>query len=1142
MITQNVRTGALVLLIFLFSAMLTVNICTWNVRGLRAREKQNEVIAMAKQNKIDILAVQETHINDTKFIKDFDKIFGVKSYWSFAIGRSGGVAILLFGKYRDLVLSHEHDWSGRVVTVDLKLGLKILNIYAPLRSKEQIEFFNDLDHYACNARKLVVVGDFNCVENEIGDRLPARDRNVTYGAKSLIDFRNRCNLEDCWNKLHPGRPIMTWKGTGVEARLDRVYATANLINEVQSTGVEDTVVSDHRPLTIKMRANGNIRGKGLWKLNPMLLEDERVNIDVRETLGRRLGGDVNEEQWDALKEDLKKKLTNWGKKIAVEKREELRRVADAIVLLSKKGTTGPGLEEARIRLKQKYSMLLKKRWDTVKLKLRAENWELEHWASRHLISKQLGPCRHEITAIKREETGEIISDEKDIQRCVADYYEKLYKTEAVSFTHTDLSFAGITEKNESGVFTTEELTIALKSLDGKKAPGEDGLRASFYKKYWSVIGRPFTRMINHAVRNGKLPSSFYRGTIVLICKDEKKRDQLKSWRPITLLNLDYKIFAKALANRIYPALPAVVSDTQAANIAQRSTQHNIAAITDIMHWIERTNNAGAVFAIDSEKAFDRVNHNYMFRCLEKINWNDNLTEMIRLIYKEAISRVLVNGHATREIRIERGVRQGCPLSAALFIITMEPLLQKIKQKTTPLFLPIIGKVVPVFAFADDVTVIINGAEEVKNVLQACESYERISGAKINKEKSELLFFGSKSVDTDEVYGVPVKREIKILGTYFNCSGPSKTNWWYKMKDLKEKIQQLEKIRVTIFARFQIAKSLILSPMQYIAQTLQPDKKTIKKLDRIIFPYIWGSRVEGIKRSWLKEPKERGGYGILDLDLVARASHVVWTLRMLDSDMPLVSAIVRFSLGTGIRFIEGSIDNTKPRLANPRSYYQQVISDYRLILNRKKDANVRKMGIAEVVNLLRDEKQYVVRKPLRSAEPDWKSISSPFLEATRNTFMWRLAHGILPRLNYHRNTRHVPNICNLCGRPESLQHFFYGCRYLEPFIKKVKTLFQGEQVTYSALRFLSPAPKNMCIKRQFILMVSELSYQNWRMRCSIAHGQQPPHIETFFAKWKNEVRWSIRREQIRLTKIEFDKQWKSPAVIFSITDNSIQMNW
>lgn len=485
--------------------------------------KQNEIVEAARNAKIDILALQETYVNNVNFIKNFDQIHKVKSFWSFSIGRSSGVAILLFGRYSELAHRHVKDCEGRILGVDLRTGHRLLNIYAPVRSGNQISFYDNIDYYVGNARKLIILGDFNCVDNEAADRIPGRVRNATYGAKSWLGLKARCNLVDCWSKIHPGYPQMTWKGGKFCARLDKICVTENMCEEVISTSIVKSPLSDHQMLVATLRISNVPRGRGLWQLNVGLLNDPRVDVEIKSLMEKKVQNGINPTEWDMMKAEVRNVLIKWGKVIAREDRQALKRVGDAVMLLNKTGNKGPGLEEAKERLKRKYNDLLKKRWEDVRLRLRTEKWESENWASKFLLNKSLGISKQEITALKDDQSGRLLTDQEDIQRYVGTFYGKLYKKEGILLKEDELIFPGRTQGIDGGDFSTEELKKALGQLRNRKAPGEDGLRPAFYRKYWHLLAKPFTQMIAQAFRLNNLPMSFYEGRIVLLCKDQKTK-------------------------------------------------------------------------------------------------------------------------------------------------------------------------------------------------------------------------------------------------------------------------------------------------------------------------------------------------------------------------------------------------------------------------------------------------------------------------------------------------------------------------------------------------------------------------------------------------------------------------------------------
>ena len=107
----------------------------------------------------------------------------------------------------------------------------------------------------------------------------------------------------------------------------------------------------------------------------------------------------------------------------------------------------------------------------------------------------------------------------------------------------------------------EELRLALWDMSPDKSPGPDGIILEFYKIFWNILGAEFTVMINESVREGRLPPGVTQGMIVLLHKGGD-RQALTNWRPITLLNLGYKIYAKALQLRLQPVLMEVISPNQ----------------------------------------------------------------------------------------------------------------------------------------------------------------------------------------------------------------------------------------------------------------------------------------------------------------------------------------------------------------------------------------------------------------------------------------------------------------------------------------------------------------------------------------------------------------------------------------------------
>ena len=113
------------------------------------------------------------------------------------------------------------------------------------------------------------------------------------------------------------------------------------------------------------------------------------------------------------------------------------------------------------------------------------------------------------------------------------------------------------------------MILALKSFCNNKSPGNDGLTKEFYETFWEELKQPFMNSLNQAKVSKKLVTSQRQVVIKLLEKKDKDKRLISNWRPISLLNVDYKIISKILASRLKKVLPNLISSQQTAYVAQR---------------------------------------------------------------------------------------------------------------------------------------------------------------------------------------------------------------------------------------------------------------------------------------------------------------------------------------------------------------------------------------------------------------------------------------------------------------------------------------------------------------------------------------------------------------------------------------------
>ena len=184
-----------------------------------------------------------------------------------------------------------------------------------------------------------------------------------------------------------------------------------------------------------------------------------------------------------------------------------------------------------------------------------------------------------IKQLQSDKKGAINTDDQILQEAKS-FYQNLYSTlhDQPNLRNEDIFFPknfteGLDEqsKNEcEGLLTDVECLESLKTMTSNKSPGTDGLPAEFYKVFWDYVKPFLLNALNCSYTNGHLSITQRRGLITLVPKKNKPANLLKNWRPITLLNCDYKIAAKSIANRIKKVLPKIINNDQTGFLKNRT--------------------------------------------------------------------------------------------------------------------------------------------------------------------------------------------------------------------------------------------------------------------------------------------------------------------------------------------------------------------------------------------------------------------------------------------------------------------------------------------------------------------------------------------------------------------------------------------
>ena len=162
----------------------------------------------------------------------------------------------------------------------------------------------------------------------------------------------------------------------------------------------------------------------------------------------------------------------------------------------------------------------------------------------------------------------------------------------------------------------------------------------------------------------------------------------------------------------------------------------------MIYYINDRNETGALVNIDLQKAFDSVDHLFLFAVLEKMGFCSEFIALIKLLYTDIASICLVNGHQSKPFNIKRGVRQGCPLSMILYVFTQEPLYRALKAATQIQSFNIPCKKIDLLGYADDTTLFVNSDLSLVYILKILNDFGMASGIKVNSKKTRVFGFGA----------------------------------------------------------------------------------------------------------------------------------------------------------------------------------------------------------------------------------------------------------------------------------------------------------------------------------------------------------------------------------------------------------------
>lgn len=424
---------------------------------------------------------------------------------------------------------------------------------------------------------------------------------------------------------------------------------------------------------------------------------------------------------------------------------------------------------------------------------------------------------------------------------------------------------------------------AIERLQEGKAPGVDGYSSAFYKLFKLELLDPLHALYNSIEKEGT-PHTWQLARISVIPKPGKDDTKLSNYRPISLLNVDYKIYMDILANRFKNILNDVIGKDQNGFLPERHLRYNIRSIVNSLHYYHiHKEKKFALITVDMEKAFDSLRWDFLLKVLKEMNIGERFINIIQQIYTRQRAFIWINDQKTQEFEIKRGVRQGCPLSPLLFISAIEILMLAINHNDKLIGIKSKGKHLKAKAFADDVAILLEDPlANIDSLQQELNQFGKIAGLKINKNKTVMI---TKNLNNEEKRklveksGFKIEKQIRYLGVILTNDNRQLFDNNYKIvwKEIKEKLTRWNNLNLSILGRIAVTKMMVLPKLMFLFLNLPIEikYKKIMEWERDLKQYVWKGSKPRIKWNNLKDSKNNGGQALPDLKSYYWSCSLMW---------------------------------------------------------------------------------------------------------------------------------------------------------------------------------------------------------------------------------------------------------------------------
>ena len=860
------------------------------------------------RDRADIICLQETHSN-VKSEKIWTSEWGGKCFFSHGETNARGVMTLLKKDCNVKVVNQKRDTDGRLLILEINENgniFVICNLYGPNR---------DCPKFVMQVSKLleevsehkIVLGDFN-VTLEPMDRYKNGLDSKKAMKEAVVQLMEEYSLIDVWRNRNPSTLHFSWqrrKPQRQASRIDYTLTSQGLESYVQNVIYIPAIMTDHQAMFLAINFSKKERGCGYWKMNCSMLS----NLEFVEKINQIIDDTIRENKlshpcftWEKVKSNVAKEAKKFCRRAKSEKQVAISQLLEKVGELEETIELTKQEEDILLKSKIELDRLCEEQARSLQFRCKVRWMEYGEKSSRYFYSLEKTRYNSKTCHNLIHQGIEITSDEQ-ILEIEKNFYQELYKQDPeVKFQLENTYNVRVSEQHkleQNKELELEEIASAIKELSNNKTPGQDGLPIEFYKVFFNKIAQLLHQVYIVNYEEEEMHQTSMKGILNLIPKPGKDSRDINNLRPITLLNVDYKIIEKVLANRMRNAMQEIIHTDQKGFLPGRRISCNIRKILDLIFHAEQEKLDAFILSLDYKKCFDMISFDAIIGSLDFFEFPDFIKKWTRILYTGYEVKVQNNGKFSEAISIERSVHQGGVNSVNYFLLVAEILALKLRDDYRIKGIPVKEIINLLGQFADDMDMYLLADQTSLNcVFQHISDFHYHSGFTVNYEKTKILRIGAlKDTDAQLITQREVawtNEPINVLGVWVGNQEKRilEMNYTKIIQKAKATLKVWRHRDLSLIGKVNVVNTLVGSLFVYKMTVLPNMPRTlIEEMKKEIRSFIWNGKKAKIALKTLQGSIDTGGLRLVNLRLKEVALKISW-IQILEQDEAMAEMAFR----------------------------------------------------------------------------------------------------------------------------------------------------------------------------------------------------------------------------------------------------------